>query len=105
MYKSYVEKAKAEIECVVKKFPFASMLPNTEGHYINIFTDLCVQDRSSILSFLEQTIQASMASFIPSELNGFSPKQGFSFRVNLTGDIAELKGAVGRILQHFAVLC
>lgn len=103
-YKSYVEAAKAEIEGVVEKFPFAYMLPNTEGHYINIFTDLCVQGRSSILSFLERTIFTSMASFIPSELNGFSPEQGFSFRVNLTGDIAELKGAVGRILQYFSTL-
>lgn len=103
-YESYVKAAKAEVKCVVDQFSFATMLPHTEGHYINIFTDLNVQGRSSILNLLDRTIQASLASFIPSELNGFSPEQGFSFRVNLTGDTAELKGAVGRILQYFSTL-
>ncbi len=100
-YKSYIDKVKEDIKRVIDEFPFASMLPDTEGHYINIFTDLSVQDYPSISDFLDRTIQASMASFIPSELNGFSPEQGFSFRVNLTGDIAELQGAIGRILQYF----
>lgn len=103
-YKQYIKRAKAAVERVVKRFPFASMLPNTEGHYVSIFTDLNVQGSHSIRIFLEQTIQASMASFIPSELNGFSPEQGFGFRVNLTGDSTELEGAVGRILQHFDTL-
>lgn len=103
-YKSYVEAAKAEVKCVVDQFPFASMLSHTEGHYINIFTDLNVQGHSSILNLLNRTIQTSLASFIPSELNGFSPEQGFSFRVNLTGETTELKGAVGRILQYFSTL-
>ena len=103
-YKQYIKRTKAAVERVVERFPFASMLPNTEGHYVNIFTDLNVQGGHSIRNFLEQTIQASMASFIPSELNGFAPEQGFGFRVNLTGDSAELEGAVGRILQHFDTL-
>ena len=103
-YKRYVETAKAEVNSIVDQFPFATMLSHTEGHYVNIFTDLDVQGRSSILNLLNRTIRVSLASFIPSELNGFSPEQGFSFRVNLTGDIVELKGAIGRILQYFSTL-
>lgn len=103
-YKQYIKRTKETVERIVERFPFASMLPNTEGHYVSIFTDLNVQGGPSIRSFLERTIHASMASFIPSELNGFAPEQGFGFRVNLTGDIAELEGAVGRILQHFSTI-
>lgn len=103
-YERYIKGTKETVERIVERFPFASMLPNTEGHYVSIFTDLNVQGGPAIRSFLERTIQASMASFIPSELNGFAPEQGFGFRVNLTGDAAELEGAVGRILQHFDTL-
>lgn len=103
-YKRYIKRTKKAVERVVEQFSFASMLPNTEGHYVSIFTDLNVQGGPSIRSFLERTIQTSMASFIPSELNGFAPEQGFGFRVNLTGDAVELEGAVGRILQHFDTL-
>lgn len=103
-YERYIRETKEAVERVVEQFPFVSMLPNTEGHYVSIFTDLNVQGGSSIRNFLERTIQTSMASFIPSELNGFAPEQGFGFRVNLTGDTAELAGAVGRILQHFDAL-
>ncbi len=104
VYEGYIKETKKTVESVVEQFPFATMIPNTKGHYVSIFTDLNVQGGPTIRRFLEQTIQASMASFIPSELNGFAPEQGFSFRVNLTGDPAELRGAVWRILQYFDTL-
>ena len=43
-----------------------------------------------------------MASFIPSTLNGFDTSQGFGFRINLTMDFEELKGALTRIMQYFS---
>lgn len=99
-YQSYIEKNKTSIHQLVAQFPYTSVLPDTDGHYISIFTDLQIQKKTDLLYLMENTIQATMASFIPSVLNGFDPCQGFSFRVNLTGDSLELEGAVGRILQY-----
>lgn len=99
-YKSYIEKTKAIINHALKQFPFASVLDNTEGHYISIFADLRMEGEADLLNLLNNTVQTSMASFIPSTLNGFDSSQGFSFRVNLTGDPIELEGALSRILQH-----
>lgn len=99
-YKSYIEKTKTIVNCALKQFPFASVLPNTDGHYISIFTDLRLKEEADLLNLLKDTIQTSVASFIPSTLNGFDYSQGFSFRVNLTGDPIELEGALSRILQY-----
>lgn len=99
-YKSYIEETKATIQHTLQQFPFAFMPANTDGHYISIFTDLIMRGEADLLNLLDDTIQTSMASFIPSTLNGFDSSQGFSFRVNLTGDPIELAGAVSRILQH-----
>lgn len=101
-YKQYISETKKCIENVVEQFPFAHMLPNTEGHYVNVFTNLKPSDKSEMMSLIDSTIQKSLASFIPSTLNGFNSEQGFGFRINLTGDILEIGGAVGRILQHFS---
>lgn len=99
-YQSYIEKNKTSIHQLVAQYPYTSVLPDTDGHYISIFTNLQIQKKTDLLHLIEDIIQATMASFIPSVLNGFDPCQGFSFRVNLTGDTLELKGAVGRILQY-----
>lgn len=99
-YKSYIKKTKKIVENIVDQFPFASTLPNTNGHYINIFTNLKIQEKKGLLNFLNNVIHASLASFIPATLNGFSSSQGFGFRVNLTGDIYELEGAINRIMQY-----
>lgn len=100
-YKSYIEKAKEIVNGMVRQFPFATMLSNTEGHYISIFIDSKLRGQKRDLELLSDVIQNSMASFIPSALNGFDPSQGFGFRVNLTGDFKELEGALGRIMQYF----
>ena len=99
-YHTYIEKNKMSIHHLAAQFPFVSVLPDTDGHYISIFTDLRIQGKSALLRLMEDTIQTAMASFIPSALNGFDPCQGFCFRVNLTGNSMELEGAVGRILQY-----
>lgn len=99
-YQSYIKKNKTSIHQLVAQYPYTSVLPDTDGHYISIFTNLQIQKKTDLLHLIEDIIQATMASFIPSVLNGFDPCQGFSFRVNLTGDSLELKGAVGRILQY-----
>lgn len=103
-YQSYIEKNRTAINRLLEQFPFASTLPNTGGHYISIFTDLSVQKKSDLLNLMENVIQSAMASFIPSVLNGFDPCQGFSFRVNLTGDSLELEGTVGRILHYLSTM-
>ena len=101
-YKSYIDKAKKAVNKIVEQFPFASMLPNTEGHYINIFIDSKLRGNQGDLALLSDVIPNSMASFIPATLNGFDCSQGFGFRVNLTGDFKELEGAVGRIMRYFS---
>lgn len=101
-YKSYIDKAKEVVNKIVEQFPFASMLPNTEGHYINIFIDSKLRGKQGDLALLSTVIPNSLASFIPATLNGFDYSQGFGFRVNLTGDFKELESAVGRIMQYFS---
>ena len=101
-YKEYICKAKQAIDKIIERFPFAFMLPNTDGHYISVFMDLktnIIKDGSHLL---EDVINTSMASFIPSTLNGFDTSQGFGFRINLTMDFEELKGALTRIMQYFS---
>lgn len=104
-YKAYIEQSKRALNNIVKQYPFAKMLPNSEGHYINIFTNIIIQGQKELLSFLDDLIHTTFASLIPSTLNGFNPKEGFGFRVNLTGDIEETSGAVGRILQYLSSRC
>lgn len=99
-YITYINQTKTTVSDIVKQFPFASMLPATEGHYINIFLDLKIQGKKELLNFLNDIIHECLASFIPSTLNGFDSSQCFGFRVNLTGDILELEGAIGRIMQY-----
>lgn len=101
-YKAYIEKAKEIVDKMVGQFPFATMLSNTEGHYINIFIDSKLRSKKGDLELINDVIQNSMASFIPTTLNGFDSSQGFGFRVNLTGDFKELEGALGRIMQYFS---
>lgn len=99
-YNAYINKTKKIVSDIVEQFPFASMLSETEGHYINIFLDLKIQGKKEILNFLNDIIHECLASFIPSTLNGFDSSQSFGFRVNLTGDALELEGAIGRIMQY-----
>lgn len=100
-YLAYIKNTKSLINGILKRFPFASMLPNTEGHYISIFTDIKIKNKDELFNIIYNTIHTSMASFIPSVLNGFDDSQGFSFRVNLTGNPLEIERAVNRILQYF----
>lgn len=99
-YKSYIKQTKSTISNIVEQFSFASMLSNTEGHYINIFTDLKVEGTYELLSLLGDMIDTSLVSLIPSTLNGFDANQGFSFRVNLTGDAFELSSSINRIMNY-----
>lgn len=99
-YKTYINQTKKIVNNIIEQFPFASMLQETEGHYINIFLDLKIQGKIELLNFLNDIIRKSLASFIPSTLNGFDSSQSFGFRVNLTGNLPELEGAIGRILKY-----
>jgi len=99
-YKAYIEEQKREIQRVVENYPFASMLPNTDGHYINIFTSIQFRDTQKLLNLLQEIIYESMVSFFPGTLNGFSLARGLNFRVNLTGDPVALPDAVGKILAY-----
>lgn len=99
-YQSYISATKAEVERIVKQFSTAFMLSNTDGHYISVFTDIQISDTQHLLNMIHDVISGSLASFIPGTLNGFSAEQGLCFRVNLTGDILELSGSVGRILTY-----
>lgn len=103
-YKSYISQTRKIVTNIVKQFSFASMLTETDGHYINIFIDLKVQGKNELLNFLNDIINNCLASFIPASLNGFDLSQSFGFRVNLTGDAKELEGAIGRILQYIKTL-
>lgn len=103
-YEAYINQTKEIVNNVVNKFPFALLLPNTAGHYINIFTDLKVQEKNRLLELMNNVINTSLASFIPSILNGFDANQGFSFRVNLTRDALELEGTISSILQYLSTL-
>ncbi|MCH5271839.1 MAG: hypothetical protein J1E83_14050 [Lachnospiraceae bacterium] len=102
-YKCYINESKKVVNDILKQFPFASILPNTEGHYIQIFTNLKIQGKKELLSVLNEMIHTHFVSLIPAALNGFDPNQSFGFRVNLTGDIRELGGAVGRIMQYLSM--
>lgn len=99
-YKAYIEERKRDIQQVIENFPFASMLPDTHGHYINIFTGLQFRTPKNLMGLLQEMICESMVSFFPGTLNGFSPAQGLNFRVNLTGDPVALPDAVGKILAY-----
>lgn len=102
-YKSYINKTKNVLNKIIKNFPFAYMLPNAEGHYINVFLEPLLHKKSKDICFLLKDIIAhSLASFIPITLNGFDFSQGFGFRINLTGNIMELEGAVGRIMHYIS---
>lgn len=102
IYKEYINHAKKSIINVIKQYPFVSMLPNTYGHYINLFTDLKIHEGCELINLVNDIIHTSLASFIPATLNGFDSNQGFGFRINLTGDILEIEGAVGRILKYLS---
>lgn len=100
-YQFYISKTKAEVERVVKQFSTASMLSNTDGHYISIFTDIQIHDTQHLLNMMHNAILGSLASFIPGTLNGFSANQSLCFRVNLTGEILDISESIGRILTYF----
>ena len=99
-YKCYIEKVKSALDNLLVQYPFARILANTEGHYINIFTDYMISGRDELLKFINELIHTTFSSVIPSVLNGYHPNNGFGFRVNLTGDYNEICGAVGRIMQY-----
>ena len=101
-YKTYIDQTKQTVNNVVQQYPFATMLSNTDGHYINIFTNLKIKGKSQLLYLLNDIINATLASFIPALLNGFDFDPNLAFRVNLTGDILELGGAIGRIMQFLS---
>lgn len=103
-YKAYIEKSKNFVKDIIQQFSFASILPNTEGHYINVFTNLKFQQNDELMNIIHSIIHTSLASLIPASLNGFDPNQGFGFRVNLTGDHVELASAVNRIMQYLDTL-
>lgn len=102
-YYAYIKQTKKKVSNIVKQFSFASMLPSTEGHYVNIFLDLKFKQKKELLNFLNHMIHECLASFIPATLNGFDSSQDFGFRVNLTGDSLELEGAIGRILKYINI--
>ena len=99
-YKTYIEARKCDILNVTKHFPFASILPDTDGHYINIFTNLQFNEPAKLLDMLQDLIRERMVSFFPGTLNGFSLAQGLNFRLNLTGDPQELPNALDQILTY-----
>lgn len=99
-YTDYIIQTRKLVNDIVKQYSFASMLPFTEGHYINIFLDLEIKGKIELLNFIDNIIHECLASFIPASLNGFDTSQNFGFRVNLTGNILELEGAIGRIMQY-----
>lgn len=99
-YNEYINKTKEAIYETIKQFPFASILPNSEGHYISIFTSLRYQDTITSHDFFVDLMHKSFASFLPGTINGFSTTGNLCFRVNLTGDIFETPCAVGRILSY-----
>ena len=99
-YKTYINQTKKIVSDIVEQFSFASMLPITEGHYINIFLNLKILEKTELLAFLNDIIGNTLASFIPSTLNGFDSNQNFGFRVNLTGNMLELEAAIGRIMEY-----
>ena len=104
-YLSYIQNTyRATIE-VVKKFDFATMLSNAEGHYVNIFTDKIIVKKNDLSAFMKSVIENSFASFLPGVLNGYDPQQGLCFRVNLTGNPIELPSAVGRLLTYLGSFC
>lgn len=99
-YKIYIDQTKKIVSDIIEQFSFASMLPETEGHYINIFLNFKIHKKMELLNFLNDIIRNASASFIPSTLNGFDSNQSFGFRVNLTGNMLELEGAIGRIMEY-----
>ncbi len=101
-YKAYINNTRRFISNIIEQYPFASMLSTTEGHYINIFLELKVKEKIDLLKFLNDIIHKCLASFIPASLNGFDSSQGFGFRINLTGNVLELEGAIGRIMQYIS---
>lgn len=99
-YQSYIHETKAEVERIAEQFPEIYLLPNTEGHYISIFTSIRINDVKHLIQIMRNVISGSQASFIPGSLNGFSLEQGLCFRINLTGDLSEVPESVGRILTY-----
>ena len=97
-YLAYIENTKNAITELLKQFPSITMLPDTYGHYITVFTGIRIKDKEELLDMMKSLVRCSMASFIPGTLNGFSEKIGLCFRINLTGDIISLTDGVGRIL-------
>ncbi|MCM1234173.1 MAG: hypothetical protein NC489_29060 [Ruminococcus flavefaciens] len=98
-YLSYINKNKASILEIIKQFHFASTLPDSEGHYISLFTNLKMKDENELISLISFIIKNGFASFIPGELNGLLNSNYLNFRINLTGDSYELPSAIGRILK------
>lgn len=99
-YKAYINKTEAAVAEVIRQFPFATILPNSNGHYINIFIDLKLQDSDELFNLITSLAHECFTSFIPGTLSGFDKTQNLCFRVNLTGDINDLPYAVGRILMY-----
>lgn len=101
-YKTYINNTKKIVSNILDQYSFASMLPATDGHYINIFVDLKIQGKNEFLKFHKDLVHNCLASFIPASLNGFDCNQNFGFRINLTGNILEMEGAVGRIMKYLS---
>lgn len=99
-YKEYINKTKASVYKTVEQFPFSSILSNSDGPYITVFTDLQIKNTITLVDFFSDLIHKCFASFIPGAINGFKNTERLCFRVNLTGDIFEMPNAVGRILSY-----
>jgi hypothetical protein len=72
----------------------------SRGHFLTTYFPSVGAALGSSLSFIEATIDATGAAFIPGNRSGFDPAFGFCFRVNLAPDSPKFRGALSRLYHH-----
>jgi histidinol-phosphate/aromatic aminotransferase/cobyric acid decarboxylase-like protein len=72
------------------------------GHFLTVYFPQLSADLGESISFIESTMDATGATFIPGTRNSFDAKLGLCFRVNLAQDSLRFRGALARLYNRLA---
>jgi hypothetical protein len=72
----------------------------SRGHFLTVYFPSLKAELGTSLPFIEGTIEATGAAFIPGNRSGFDPTSGLCFRVNLAQDSPRFRGALARVYRH-----
>ncbi|WP_342724156.1 hypothetical protein AAFG07_34540 [Bradyrhizobium sp. B097] len=75
---------------------------SSTGHFATVYFRNISASLGTSIDFLRSVIEHTGTFFIPGNRSGFSPDLGFCFRINLSRDSLQFRGALQRLYRHLA---